>query len=56
MIAGSPYDTSKGKLLLIDMKTAPPVVTQVNLELPTEIPSLKESEAAEKFGENRLNS
>ncbi len=55
LIADAPYDPSKGKLFLIDMKTTPPTVTQLHLELPSEIPNLKETDATEKFGQDTLN-
>ena len=55
LVADAPYDPSKGKLFLIDMKATPPTVTQLNLELPSEIPNLKETDAAETFGQNTLN-
>ena len=54
-IAGAPYDPAKGKFFLIDIKTAPPTVTQLNPELPWQIPDLSETAAAEKFGQDTLN-
>ena len=55
LIADAPYDPSKGKLFLIDMKATPPTVTQLNLELPSEIPNLKETDSVEKFSLDTLN-
>lgn len=54
-IADAPYDPAKGKFFLIDIKTTPPTVTQLNPELPSQIPDLSETEAAEKFGQDTLN-
>ena len=54
LIAGKPFDPSKGKLFLIDMKSTPPTVTQLNLELPSPIPDLEETDAVEKFTQNSL--
>lgn len=55
LIADTPYDPSKGNLFLIDMKAAPAIVTQLDLELPSETPDLNESSAIEKFGQDTLN-
>lgn len=54
VVADSQYNKSKGELFLIDMKTTPLKVTQLNLELPSGIPNLENPDAAEKFGENTL--
>jgi len=55
VLADSPYDTSEGKLFLLNMKTTPPTVTQLNLELPSEIPNLEKPDAAAQFGEDTLS-
>jgi hypothetical protein len=54
-IAESSFDPSKGKVFLVDMKTSPPEVTQLDLELPTTIPNLEKPESAERFGSDILN-
>ena len=55
VVADSSYNTAEGKLILIDMKTMPPTVTQLNLELPAGIPNLEKPAATEKFGEDILS-
>lgn len=55
LIADARYDPSKGKLFLIDMKTMPPTVTQLKLQLPSQIPNLEQTDSVEKFGQNTLN-
>ncbi len=54
-IAGKPYDPTQGRLFLIDIESRPPTVTQMDLELPADIPDLKETEATEAFGDETLN-
>lgn len=54
-IAGETYDVSKGKLFLVDMKVTPATVVQINIDLPSAIPDLKETQAVEKFGEETLD-
>jgi hypothetical protein len=53
-VGGNSYDPSQGKLFLIDMKSNPVAVTQVDLDLPSAIPDMQEVEAAEKFGLDTL--
>jgi hypothetical protein len=54
LIADAPFDPTKGKLFLVDMKASPPTVTQLNLELPSHIPDLKETDAMERFAQDTL--
>ncbi|MBL8814410.1 MAG: hypothetical protein JNL58_00155 [Planctomyces sp.] len=52
---GEAIDSSKGRLLLIDMKHDPPGVSQFNVDLPTELRELKEPDDTEQFSQNTLN-
>ncbi|QDV23844.1 hypothetical protein [Aureliella helgolandensis] len=50
------YDSSKGRVFLIDMKLDPPNVTQVNLHMPNNVPDLKvETDATRQFGDDTVN-
>lgn len=49
-----PYDPAKGRVFLIDMKVAPLAVTQLNLELPADVPSLTATDATQEFGRATL--
>ncbi len=55
LISDAPFDPSKGKLFLVDMKASPPTVTQLNLELPSQIPDLTETDAMERFAHDTLD-
>ncbi|WP_145391369.1 hypothetical protein [Stieleria neptunia] len=48
------FGSSKGRVFLIDMKLDPPGVSQFHLDLPTEVPELKETEATEQFSHDAL--
>ena len=54
-IAEEDYHRDKGRLFLIEMNSNPPNIVQLEVELPTEIPNLKEPDAAESFGRGVLN-
>jgi hypothetical protein len=54
-ISDKEYDSSKGRVFLIDMEATPPRVTQIKLDLPIDVPALKETDATEQFGHATLN-
>ncbi|WP_252853280.1 hypothetical protein [Aeoliella straminimaris] len=54
-ISDTEYDSSKGRVFLIDMEATPPSVTQLNLDLPADVPALKEPDATKQFGQDTLN-
>ena len=53
-IAGRDYDQKKGRVFLIDMKTTPVTIEQLDVELPTEIPDLKDTNTMDEFGQQTL--
>ncbi len=51
---GKSFDPDNGRVFLIDMKVAPPELTQLKLQLPADVPSLKATHETQKFGQATL--
>ena len=49
------FDSTQGRVFLIDMKQSPPSVTQFNVDLPVELPELTATDATEQFAQDTLD-
>lgn len=53
-IDAEPYDLSEGRVFLINTESSPSSITQLDLDLPTDVPPLKEVDATQEFGYSTL--
>jgi len=49
------FDSTQGRVFLIDMKQNPPSATQFNFDLPADLPELTATDATEQFAQDTLN-